>query len=339
MKMRSSLILLALLGLAALPLAADPYIKVVAKVGGDIITNYDLDEAVAVDAAAMSPAERESPEGRQKLAEARANYLKQAIRVKLVVQAALKPPEGASEEDAKKAAAKANPNLPGDEELEEETNRQYDARRARFASSADFQDELKRQHITESAFKSRLRELVREQLIYQRMLRSKQREMQASINISTAEAEKYWQDNQQDFNAPAQVKLRQIIVPSQDKAKKLLARIKGGEDFEALAKAESLDEGSKAQGGLVGWVEKGQLEPAALDQAVFAADEGELAGPVQSKLGWHVLRVEATKPPESRTFEQSKDKVNQVLYRKRLEEKLDAWVDELKQKTYVETAP
>jgi len=338
MTLRQALFALALLGLS-LPLAADPYIKVVAKVGGDIITNYDLDEAVAVDAAAMSPAERESPEGKQKLEQARADYLKQAIRVKLVVQAALKPPEGASDEDAKKAAARPNPNLPGDEELEEETNRQYDARRARFASSADFQDELKRQHITEAAFKSRLRELVREQLIYQRMLRSKQREMQASINISTAEAEKYWQDNQQDFNAPAQVKLRQIIVSSQDKAKRLMARIRAGEDFAELAKAESLDEGSKAQGGLVGWVEKGQLEPAALDQAAFAAKEGELAGPVQSKLGWHVLRAEATKPPESRTFEQSKDKVNQVLYRKRLEEKLDAWVDELKQKTYMETAP
>jgi hypothetical protein len=49
--------------------------------------------------------------------------------------------------------------------------------------------------------------------------------------------------------------------------------------------------------------------------------------------------VEASKPPEERSFEQSKDKVNQVIYRKRLEEKLDAWVDELKQKTYVETAP
>jgi parvulin-like peptidyl-prolyl isomerase len=287
----------------------------------------------------MSPAERESPEGKQKLADARANYLKQAIRVKLVVQSALKPPEGMSEDDAKKAAARPNPNLPGDEELEEETNRQFDARRAHFSSLADFQDELKRQHITESTFKSRLREIVREQLIYQRMLRSKQRELQAGINISTPEAEKYWQDHQQDFNAPAQVKLRQIIVSSQDKARKLLARIKTGENFEALAKEESLDEGSKAQGGLVGWVEKGQLEPAALDQAAFSAAQGALVGPVQSKLGWHVLRVEASKPPEERSFEQSKDKVNQVIYRKRLEEKLDAWVDELKQKTYVETAP
>jgi peptidyl-prolyl cis-trans isomerase C len=135
------------------------------------------------------------------------------------------------------------------------------------------------------------------------------------------------------------VLLRHIVCDSESQAKKLLARSKAGEDFSALARAESKDEATRDKGGFLGWIEKGQLEWPALEEAAFSAKQGEVAGPVKTARGWHLLRAEGFKDAEQKSFQEVKDKVMQAIYMKRLNDRIESWVKDLKQKTYVETMP
>jgi foldase protein PrsA len=322
-------------------LMAETYARVAAKVGNTIITAYDIEEALNFAAGTMTEEEKASSEGKKKLEDMRAKILDRMIQEKIVVQAALREGEGASGEkdSSSKAVARPNPYVPGDEELEEEVSKALEDTRARFRSAREFQDELARQHITEAAFKARLRERLRDNLIFTRRLKGKQKELQGSFNVTAQEAEGYYKAHPEEFATGEQVKLRQMVLATEEQAKKLLVKVKAGADFEALAKSQSLDEATRERGGSLGWVEKGHLQWPDLEKAIFAAKEGQVVGPVATKLGWHLVKIEGTKAEQQEVFEQVRNRVVNRLYSKRMEEKITAWVDELKQKTFVETNP
>lgn len=87
----------------------------------------------------------------------------------------------------------------------------------------------------------------------------------------------------------------EALAKVQEIRKKLVA----GEDFAALAKAESDDPGSKDKGGDLGFIRRGQMVPQ-FDQAAFTLPVGQLSEPVKTPYGYHVIKVEArqTKPLE-----------------------------------------
>jgi peptidyl-prolyl cis-trans isomerase C len=78
------------------------------------------------------------------------------------------------------------------------------------------------------------------------------------------------------------------------KAKELKAKIEGGGDFAAIAKAESDDAGSGAAGGDLGFFSKGQMVPA-FEQAAFSQPIGKVGDPVESPFGYHLILVEEKK--------------------------------------------
>jgi peptidyl-prolyl cis-trans isomerase C len=80
------------------------------------------------------------------------------------------------------------------------------------------------------------------------------------------------------------------LVETEDEAKKVVERLKKGEDFAALAKELSKDTGSAAQGGDLGFVPSGSFVEA-VDKAVFSLSIGQISDPVQSDFGWHVIEV------------------------------------------------
>src|SRR5207302_6007723 len=82
-----------------------------------------------------------------------------------------------------------------------------------------------------------------------------------------------------------------ILVDSPDKAAELEARLAKGEDFAAVAKAESKDTGSAQKGGEVGcFFKDAQLVPEFL-QAAFSQPVGQIGPPVQSQFGYHIIKV------------------------------------------------
>jgi hypothetical protein len=109
----------------------------------------------------------------------------------------------------------------------------------------------------------------------------------SGIDMSDAGLRKYYDSHQADFSLNC---LSHILVKTQPEAQAALARLKGGEDFAAVAKAVSIDTGSGAKGGDLGCNPKGVFVPE-FDQAASTLPIGQLSDPIQTQYGWHIILV------------------------------------------------
>ena len=105
-----------------------------------------------------------------------------------------------------------------------------------------------------------------------------------------------------------EVDARHILVESEDKAKEVFDKIGKGEDFAKLAEAYSSDPGSKADGGKLGYFTKGQMVKE-FEDAAFALKKGEVSKPVQSKFGWHIIKIEDRRVKAPPSYEVVKDQI------------------------------
>ena len=85
------------------------------------------------------------------------------------------------------------------------------------------------------------------------------------------------------------IKLRQLVLPDQATARVARDRVRAGEDFDAVSRELSRAPNA-ADGGLLGWVERGQLPPE-FEAAVAGLAPGDVSEPVPSNAGWHVFQV------------------------------------------------
>ncbi len=104
-----------------------------------------------------------------------------------------------------------------------------------------------------------------------------------------------------------------ILVPTEEEAKKVEARLKAGEDFGKLADELSKDPGSK--GGDLGWFTKERMVPEFADVA-FKLEPGKVSDPVKTQFGWHVIKVLDKRKKPFPPFEQVKDQVEHFLQQK-----------------------
>ncbi len=128
-----------------------------------------------------------------------------------------------------------------------------------------------------------------------------------------------YEDEKMRFVAPEQRLASHILISAgadaaaqkaaEAKATKLAAEARQpGADFAALASANSDDPGSKAEGGDLGWVEKGvMVQP--FEDALFAMKAGDIVGPVKTDFGYHVLQLREIKGGEGRPFEEVRDQL------------------------------
>ena len=99
-----------------------------------------------------------------------------------------------------------------------------------------------------------------------------------------------------------------ILVDSEDKAKDLKAKLDAGGDFAELAKANSTDTGSAANGGDLGWFGTGMMVKP-FEDAVVAAKVGEVTGPIKTDFGWHLIKVTETRIAAKPTLDSLKDEL------------------------------
>jgi peptidyl-prolyl cis-trans isomerase C len=132
----------------------------------------------------------------------------------------------------------------------------------------------------------------------------------------TPEAEKAVYDQSVKLMKPEEeVHARHILVDNEGEAKKIAARIKGGEDFAKVAAETSKDPGSKAEGGDLGWFTKERMVPD-FANAAFAMKPGQVSDPVKTQFGWHVIKVEEMRTKPTPTLAELKDQIDQHLVRK-----------------------
>lgn len=112
-----------------------------------------------------------------------------------------------------------------------------------------------------------------------------------------------------------EVSARHILVETEEEAKKILADLKKGADFLAIAKEKSKDPGSKENGGDLGFFGKEQMVPE-FANAAFALNKGQLSEPVKSQFGWHIIRVDDKRKKQPPTFDQVKDQIQTFVQRR-----------------------
>ena len=148
--------------------------------------------------------------------------------------------------------------------------------------------------------------------------------------VSDEDVQEYYEKNKKRFAQPERRDLRIVLTKSEDKANEAKSALDGGDDFKAVAKTFSIDEASKAQGGKLPAVAKGQQEKA-LDTAVFAAKKGELVGPVKTQFGWYVFEVTKITPASQQSQQEATETIKNLLRSQRQQKALDDFIKDFRE--------
>ena len=133
-------------------------------------------------------------------------------------------------------------------------------------------------------------------------------------------------------NSGKEYKARHILVETEDQAKKILADLKKGAKFEDIAKKQSKDPGSGANGGDLDWASPSSFVPE-FSEAMIKLNKGETtAAPVKTQFGYHVIRVDDVRQAQLPKFDEVKPQIVQQLQQQRLQK----YQEELRAKAKVE---
>jgi peptidyl-prolyl cis-trans isomerase D len=160
--------------------------------------------------------------------------------------------------------------------------------------------------------------------------------------ITQAEIQQYYNQNQQLYKVDPQVKVRHILIsvdpnggPSADAAAKAKAqgildqlRKDNGKDFAELAKKDSDDPGSKDQGGELGWIKHGVTVPE-FDQTAFAQQPGQISGLVRTRFGYHIIQTEEKQDAHVKSLDEVKASIVDALTKQKEAQAEQAFVDQL----------
>jgi parvulin-like peptidyl-prolyl isomerase len=186
-----------------------------------------------------------------------------------------------------------------------------------------YASELKKQGLTEAQLVSD----VRAQLVSEKLFET----VTKDVAVTDAEISKYYEDNEPQFTQPATREVRHILVKKEAKADELYEDIKGGADFAALAKEFSQDPGSKEQGGKL-TIRRGETVPE-FDKTAFDLGTGELAAPVKTEFGCHIIEaLSAVTPKQVTPLDEAKTSIRSQLLEQQRNEAMSKWVDDLSAK-------
>ena len=174
------------------------------------------------------------------------------------------------------------------------------------------------------------------------------RQVRAKVNISNEDAERYYKLNMKNYRSGERARLRHILLSiaetaSQDKtreivdrAAKLYERVKASEDFAKLA-AEYSDGAGHADGGDIGWVQRGTLVKEIEEVAFDKLSVGQVSEPFRSSMGIHIVKLEARDAGAVLAFSTVAPKIKEELYTKALDERFGKWVkSDLRKKHHVD---
>jgi foldase protein PrsA len=148
--------------------------------------------------------------------------------------------------------------------------------------------------------------------------------------VSTADISEYYDKNQKRFAQPERRDLLVVLTKTEAKAQQARQALESGQPWKQVVKTYSIDQASKAQGGKLAAVAKGQQDKA-LEDAVFAASKGQLQGPVKTQFGWYVFEVQKITPASQQSLDQSRDTIKNLLRSQRQQKALDAFIKDFRE--------
>jgi foldase protein PrsA len=178
-------------------------------------------------------------------------------------------------------------------------------RNQQFPKTAEFERFLKNSGQTVSDLLLRVKLNLLSSKIQQKVVRSK-------ATVTHQQIEKYYKENPSRFGVPERRDLEIILTKTEAEAKAARREIEAGKSFSSVAKRVSIDPTSKANGGLLPGVVKGQEEKA-LDEAAFKARPGVLEGPIKTPFGVYIFRVKKITSGSTQSLKQSEASIKAQL--------------------------
>jgi parvulin-like peptidyl-prolyl isomerase len=180
-----------------------------------------------------------------------------------------------------------------------------DQKKQSFKKDSDYQKFLKQSGMTEADLLFRVKLDVISNGVRSKIIKGKDK-------VSDAQIASYYNKNKQRFAQPERRDLLVVLAKTKANAEAAKKAIDSGQPWAKVAKKYSIDEASKAQGGKLPGVAKGQQEKA-FDDAIFSAKQKATTGPVKTQFGYYVFQVTNDTPASQQTLAQTKETIRNLL--------------------------
>jgi peptidyl-prolyl cis-trans isomerase C len=218
-------------------------------------------------------------------------------------------------------------------------NEQVSKLKDRFSSEAEFNRAVSEANLSEAAIKSEFkRGMAIQQFIDKQFVQK--------ITVPDKESKAYYDSHPDVFKQPEQVRARHILikvdpgadesqkVEGREKLKKVQEKLQNGEDFATLAK-EFSEGPSSAKGGDLGYFGRGQMVKP-FEEVAFTVKPGEVSDIVETKYGYHLIKVIDKKPETTIAYEDVKGKLEHHLKQEKVQTEVSLYVEKLKEEAHVE---
>ncbi|WP_141502164.1 peptidylprolyl isomerase [Paenibacillus luteus] len=158
--------------------------------------------------------------------------------------------------------------------------------------------------------------------------------LEPKTDVTDEEVQQYYDANKASMGTPEEIQASHILVATKEEADAILAELKQGGDFAAIAKEKSIDPGSKDNGGDLGFFGKGDMV-AEFEEAAFALKINEISAVVQSQHGFHIIKKTAEKAAVVPTFEEKKEEIKKQLVATEANQLSEAWMSEIRAKAKI----
>jgi len=189
-------------------------------------------------------------------------------------------------------------------------------------SESEFETILEQEGMTVDEFKERLLELYAPEEVMRV-------EVSSRISVSDREIEDYYNQNVDNFVEEEAVAIREIVLLADTEEQKnarraeadaIVERARAGEDFATLAR-ELSESGTKDEGGLLGELKRGDLSTE-LEEVAFGIEVGDVAAPIETPYGFHILLVESKTGGEAKALDEIRDNLRVWLEDQKYREEL-----------------
>jgi len=211
--------------------------------------------------------------------------------------------------------------------------------KGQFPSEETFKEELKKMNLTEDLLKTQIKSgMIIEQFINE--------QFDKKTTIPDKEVKEYYDAHPDFFKQPEKVKASHILIKADekaDKAKKDEARkklegiqqkVQKGEDFGTLAK-EFSEDSSNTKGGDLGYFGRGKMVKP-FEDAAFALKSGDVSNIVETKFGYHLIKVTDKKAEGTTPYEEVKSRIEKYLKEEKVQSEVRLYVDKLKETAKIE---
>lgn len=206
-----------------------------------------------------------------------------------------------------------------------------------ITTDEQFTESLQKSGLSRAEMEAQLRDTLISNKVFSRELRSRE-------DLSDRELRDRYDREKERYRLPERAHLRSIIIAKPDdaagaeraqkRAEEIAAQARLTADFARLA--DSIPETAlKEKGGDMGEVARGELLPD-LDKAVFNSPAGTILGPIPTKSGWHIVKVETRAPSEVPAFESVKDRLRKDASEDVFQRDYKAYIDRLRKEAFIQ---